>query len=58
MVEFEWTPFEVLRVLSCSYWGKDCYFLQDNGMIYSRDSGEYMTLDDAIDEFIKRIEDD
>ena len=51
----EWTPFEVLAVLSGAWWGKQFYFQQDNGMIYSRESGRYMTLDDAIAEFAKRI---
>lgn len=55
MSDFEWTPFDVLCVLSGAYWGKQYYFQQDNGMIYSRESGNYMTLDDAIAEFAKRI---
>ena len=58
MESFEWTPFDVLAVLAGAYHGKQYYFLQDNGMIYSRDSGKYMKLDDAISEFASRIGDD
>lgn len=44
----EWDLFDLL---SSAWFGKRCYFQQDNGTIYSRASGEYMTLDQAIDEF-------
>ena len=54
----ELTPYDVLVVLSNSYWGKQYYFEQDDGMIYSRDSGKYMTLEDAVIEFAERIGDD
>lgn len=58
MSDFNWTPYDVLVVLSGAYWGKQYYFEQDNGQIYSRDSGKYMTLDEAISEFANRIGDD
>lgn len=44
----EWDLFDLL---SSAWFGKRCYFQQDNGTVYSRVSGEYMTLDQAIDEF-------
>lgn len=56
--DYEWTPFDVLVVLSGAWWGKQYYFEQDNGQIYSRDSGKYMTLDEAIAEFAEKIGDD
>lgn len=47
--------FEVLNTLSCANYGKQCYFMLDNGMVYSRYSCEYMTLYEAIKEFSERI---
>ena len=58
MADYEWTPFEVLAVLSSAWWGKQYYFEERNGLIYSRYSGEYMTLDKAIAEFADKIGDD
>lgn len=51
----EWSMF---NLLSSAYWGKQYYFRQDNGIVYSRESGKYMSFDDAVSEFIKRIGDD
>lgn len=48
-VSGEWDMFNLLT--SCEY-GKQCYFLQDNGIVYSRRSHTYMTFDDAVEEFI------
>lgn len=50
--------FDVLDILSSAWHGKSYYFMQDNGTIYSRDSGKYMSLDEAISEFASRIGDD
>lgn len=58
MADYEWTPFEVLAVLSSAFWGKQYYFEQENGQIYSRDSGKHMTLNEAITEFANKIGDD
>lgn len=48
----EWDLFDLL---SSAWFGKRCYFQQDNGTVYSRVSGEYMTLDQAIDEFAGKL---
>lgn len=47
--EREW---ELFSLISAVWYGKDAYFRQDNEMVYSRLSGEYMTFDQAVDEFI------
>ena len=56
--EFKRGEFEVLAILSTAWHGKQYYFMQDNGLVYSRQSGEYMTLDNAITEFAMKIGDD
>lgn len=48
----EWDMFELI---STAYYGKQCYFLQDNEMVYSRASGKYMTFSEAVDEFLREI---
>lgn len=51
--EGEWDMFDLI---SSAYYGKGMYFKQDNGTVYSRHSGEYMTVDEAIREFISLID--
>ena len=46
--EREW---ELFDLLSSAWFTKACYFHQKDGTVYSRVSGEYMTFDQAIDEF-------
>ena len=48
----EWDMFQ--RITSAEY-GKQCYSLQENGMVYSRRSHQMMTKDDAIKEFLNEI---
>lgn len=50
--------YDVLDLLSSAWHGKQYYFLQGDGIVYSRDSGKYMSLDDAIAEFAAKIGDD
>jgi hypothetical protein len=49
------TPFDVLDQISSSYWGKQMYFLQDNGMVYDRYNADYITLEMAVQRFAKMI---
>lgn len=53
--EGEWDMFDLI---SSAYYGKGMYFKQDNGTVYSRHSGKYMTVDKAIKEFISLIDED
>lgn len=48
---------EVLLIASNAEYGKQCYFLQDDGAIYSRNCGKNLTLDEAIVEFADRLQD-
>lgn len=58
MSENERGQWEMFTLLSSAFWGKQYYFMQDNGIVYSRDSGKYMTFSDAVNEFLDRIGDD
>lgn len=44
----KWNVFDLL---SSAWFGKRCYFKQDDGTVYSRASGEYLSFDQALDEF-------
>lgn len=58
MTEYERGEYDFLVLISSMWHGKQYYFMQDNGIIYSRDSCKYMTLDEAISEFASKIGDD
>lgn len=49
---------EDFSLISAVWYGKDVYFRQDDGMVYSRISGESMTFDQAIDEFVCELRED
>lgn len=49
---------EDFSLISAVWYGKDAYFRQDDGMVYSRLSGEYMTFGQAVDEFICALYED
>lgn len=47
---------DVFEIITSVYYGKQYYFLQDDGLVvYSRASHKYMTKDAAIDEFLDAI---
>lgn len=50
--EREWDLFELITSV---YHGKQYYFRQDDGTVYSRDSGLLLSFDQAIDEFCGRL---
>lgn len=52
MSDYERGCYDILVTISNIEYGKQCYFLQDNGLVYSRRSGKYMLLNDAVEEFI------
>ena len=45
----EW---ELFTLITSAYYGKEYYFMQDDGLVYSRASCKYMKKDDAISEFL------
>jgi len=55
MTEYERGLWEMFSMITSVYWGKQYYFMEDNGLVYSRDSGKYMTFADAVCEFTKKI---
>ena len=58
MTTTELTPFDVLDIISSSYYGKQMIFLQDNGLIYDRYKCEYITFDEAVSRMAKLVGDD
>jgi len=50
----EWEMFDLI---SSAYYGKGMYFKQDDGTVYSRYSCKYMSVDEAIREFVSLIDD-
>ena len=50
--------FEVLDNISSAYYGKQMYFMQDNGMIYDRYNCDYTTFDEAVNRFVRMVADD
>ena len=55
---YERGRFDALDAISSVYYGKQYYFREDNGLIYSRDSCKYLTLEEAIYEFADKFGDD
>ena len=49
---------EMFSLITSVWYGKQYYFMQDNGLVYSRKSHLTMTKGDALDEFLKEIESD
>lgn len=49
---------DVLKRVSKAYAGGDLYLYGRNGMIYSRVSGKTMPVEDAINEFVTKVESD
>lgn len=51
----EWDMFDLI---TSAYYGKTMYSKQDNGIVYSRYSCKYMSVDEAIREFLAVIGED
>lgn len=45
----EWEMFELI---TSAYFGKQYYFRERDGMVYSKNSGQYMSFSDAVNEFL------
>ena len=56
MSQYELGQWDMFVTLSSAWYGKQYYFMQDNGLVYSRKSHLTMTKDDALNEFLKEIE--
>lgn len=51
--EGEWCMFQII---STAWYGKKCYFKQEDGTVLSRLSGTYLKVDDAVEEFLQALE--
>lgn len=49
--QLETREWELFDLLSSAWHGKGCYFKQDDGTVYSRATCQYLSFDQAIDEF-------
>lgn len=58
MTEFQKGQLDALKLIAAAAYGKECYFFQDNDVVYSRISCTYMTLDDAINELREYVSED
>lgn len=48
----EWDMFSLL---TSAWYGKEYYFLQDDGNVYSRESDKCMTREEAYEEFLNQV---
>lgn len=55
MSDYERGMWDMFLLVSSSWYGKQYYFLQKDGIVYSRESGSYMTVQAAYDEFLKSV---
>lgn len=49
---------EMFSLITSAWYGKECYFIEDNGIVYSRVSCRHMTREEAVNEFLRRIGDE
>lgn len=49
---------EMFSLITSAWYGKECYFIEDNGIVYSRVSCRHMTREEALNEFLRRIGDE
>lgn len=57
MTEYERGKWNMFSLLSSAWYGKGLYFLQypKEDVVYDRYSGKYMTMDEAIKDFVEKI---
>ena len=55
MSDYEKGRWDMFVEISTAWHGKQYYFLQNDGMVYSRESGFVMTPEQAYAEFTKRV---
>ena len=58
MSQYEQGEWDMFCLITSTYFGKEYYFLQDNGWVYSRESCQFLTVEEAYQEFLKIIGDD
>lgn len=55
--EYNRGMWDMFVLISSAWHGKQYYFKQNNGIVYSRESGTYMTVNEAYNEFISKLTD-
>ena len=55
--QYEKGEWDMFALITATYYGKQYYFDEGNGLAYSRKSGKKMLKQDAINEFLKTIGD-
>lgn len=55
--QYEKGEWEMFELITSAWNGKQYYFLQPDGTVYSRESGGTMSKEDAYDEFLHSISD-
>lgn len=53
--QLETREWELFDLMSSAWYGKGCYFKQDDGTVYSRVSCQYLSFNQAIDEFASAL---
>lgn len=54
---YEQGEWDMFQLITSAWYGKQCYFQEDNGIVYSRLSNKYLTVDQAYTEFLGQIGD-
>ena len=54
MTDYERGEFDMFQLITSVFHGKQYYFLEDNGMVYSRECGKEITMDEAVNEFLRQ----
>lgn len=53
--QYEKGEWDMFSLITSAWHGKEYYFLQDDGSVYSRESGKCLTKNEAYDEFLHEI---
>lgn len=54
--QYEKGEWDMFLLITSAWNGKQYYFRQDDGSVYSRESGKYLTKEEAYDEFLSQIQ--
>lgn len=52
MTEYEKGEWNMFELITSIWYGKQYYFLEENGIVYSRASCNYMSREEAYQEFL------
>lgn len=55
MTDYERGIWDMFEHITSVWYGKQYYFLEENGLVYSRMSRKYLSREEAFDEFIRGV---